>query len=60
MRKQALSILEQVTDEMDVYFDQRSGAWQDSQRGEVFTEIMESLADIVEAARDVPSHLPDA
>ncbi len=60
MRKQALSILEQVACEMEAYHDQRSEAWQDSQRGEAFTEMMESLADIVETAREIPSHLPDA
>ena len=60
MQRQALSILEQVTSEMEVYFDQRSEAWRDSDRGETFAEMMESLADVVEAAKEVPSHLPES
>ena len=60
MQRQALSILEQVTGEMEVYFDQRSEAWRDSDRGEAFAEMMESLADVVEAAKEVPSHLPES
>jgi hypothetical protein len=60
MRKQALSILEQITGEMEVYFDQRSETWRDSARGEAFAEMMDSLADIVASAKEVPSHLPDA
>ena len=55
MRKQALSILEQVTGEMEVYSDQRSEAWRDSDRAEAFTELMESMTDIVEALKEIPS-----
>lgn len=60
MRKQALSILEQVTCEMEVYSEQRSEAWRDSLRGEAFAELMESVADIVEALRETPSHCPES
>lgn len=60
MQRQALSILEEVTGEMEVYFNQRSEAWWDSDRGETFAEMMEAVADIVEAVKEVPSHLPEA
>ena len=60
MRRQALSLLEQVACEMETYHDQRSEAWQDSERGEAFAEMMESLADIVVSAKEVPSHLPES
>ena len=56
MRKQALSILEQVTCEMETYHDQRSEAWRDSHRGEAFTELTESVAEAAEALREIPSN----
>lgn len=55
MRMQALTILEQVTGEMEVYSDQRSETWRDSERGEAFAEMMESVADIAEALKEIPS-----
>jgi len=55
MRKHALSLLNQVACEMETYHYQRSEAWQDSRRGEAFTEMMESVADIAEALKEIPS-----
>ena len=55
MRKQCLSILEMAIVEMDVYLAQRSDVWHDSERGEVFVEIIESMAEIVAALRDIDS-----
>jgi len=52
---QALSLVEQMAQEMEVYYDQRSEAWQDSERGEAFTEVMESLTQIAEALSEVGS-----
>lgn len=37
--------------EMETYHAQRSEAWQDSQRGEAFTELMESVEEIAAALR---------
>jgi len=60
MRKQALSLLEQVVCEMETYHAQRSEPWQDSPRGETFTEMMESLADTTEALKEIPLNLSEA
>jgi hypothetical protein len=54
MRSQALSLLEQMSLEMQSYFDQRSDAWQDSGRGEAFTEAMDTLGQIADDLRDAP------
>lgn len=53
MKGRCLSILEAVTTEMETYHDQRSENWRDSERGEAFAEMMESIADIVAALRDL-------
>ena len=55
MRKQSLSILEMAITEMDIYLDQRSDVWHDSERGEAFVEMMESMAEIAAALRDIDS-----
>jgi hypothetical protein len=60
MRKQALSLLEQVACEMETYLTQRSEAWQDSRRGEAFVEMTELLADIAEALKDIPANISEA
>ncbi len=60
MRKQSLSILEQITSEMEVYSDQRPESWQDSERGEAFTETMESVVDIADALRDISPNPSEA
>jgi len=60
MQGQALGILEQAAGEMELYFEGRSEAWRDSDRGEAFAEMMESVREIVDTLREVPSHLPQA
>jgi len=60
MREQATSLLDQVACEMEAYEKKRSETWQNSPRGEAFAELMESVADIVEALRETPSHCPEA
>ena len=60
MRDRALSLLDQVASEMETYHDQRSEAWQNSQRGDAFTDLMESVADIADGLRDLPSHLSES
>jgi uncharacterized membrane protein YgaE (UPF0421/DUF939 family) len=42
----AASLLELVDQEMEVYFDERSDAWQESERAELFQERIESIRDI--------------
>jgi hypothetical protein len=51
----ALSLVEQLGQEMEVYYDQRSEAWQESERGEALGEMMESVAEIAEALSEVTS-----
>jgi len=53
MRSQCISILDAAAKEMEVYHDQRSDSWRDSERGEEFTEAMESMAEIAAALRDL-------
>ena len=60
MREQALSLLEEVVREMETYNNQRSDAWQDSERGQAFLEMMESLADATEALKEIPSKPSEA
>jgi len=52
---QALSLVELAGREMEAYYDQRSEAWQESDRGEAFSEVMESVAQIAEALSEVGS-----
>lgn len=40
---------------MDVYLDQRSDVWRDSERGEALVEMIESMTEIVAALRDIDS-----
>ena len=52
--RSALSLVEQTSEQMQGYYDARSEAWQDSERGQAFTEAMESVADAAEALREIP------
>ena len=53
MTGRCLSILEAVIGEMETYHDRRSENWRDSERGETFAEMMESIAEIAAALRDL-------
>ena len=53
LRGQTLFLVEQLGHEMEVHYDQGSEAWQDSERGEAFTEVMESLTQMAEALSEV-------
>lgn len=44
----AQCLLEQVSEEMIAYFEDRSEAWQESDRGESFTERQETIAALIE------------
>ena len=50
---QARTLLETITVEMDSYYEERTEVWQDSERGESFTERMESIEEIVTILRDL-------
>jgi hypothetical protein len=43
---QACSLVESVTHEMETYYEERSEEWQESERGERFAEMMESIQEI--------------
>lgn len=43
----AQTLLRQVSQEMSDYYDARSEAWQESERGEAFTERQEALETLV-------------
>jgi hypothetical protein len=53
MRNQCICILDEAIGEMQSYAQQRSDAWHDSERGELFAKTMESMAEITEALRDI-------
>lgn len=52
MKAQALSLLEQIAFEMQRYYNQRSDAWQESERAETFVEQMDTLGQIADELRD--------
>ena len=54
MLGQARSLMESVTDEMESYYEEKSERWQESERGERFTERMESIAEVTDLLRDLP------
>jgi hypothetical protein len=43
----ARNLIEQVSQEMQAYYDDRSDAWQESGRGETFAERQEAIANLV-------------
>ena len=50
---QACLLLRTVRDEMQEYYDQRSAAWQESERGESFLDRLEAAEDVHTAAEDL-------
>jgi len=51
----ALDLLTMVQTEMSAYFDERTETWQESDRGEAFTERMEALEAICSDLAEVCS-----
>lgn len=51
---QAFTLLETITVEMEAYYEERTEGWQNSERGESFTERMESIEEVVTLLRDLP------
>lgn len=54
MIRQARTLFETITVEMDAYYEDKSESWKDSERGEAFTERMESIEEIVTLIQDLP------
>src|SRR5689334_3408779 len=44
----AHALLEQVSQEMQTYFDERTDTWQESERGEQFTQRQEAVTALAE------------
>lgn len=53
MIRQARFVVEQVKSEMESYYIGRSDDWNDSERGEAFAELMESVEEAASALREV-------
>ncbi len=53
LQDQARTALQTMLDEMTTYQDERSEAWQDSERGEAFQERLDTLTEIVENLDDL-------
>ncbi len=47
----ALSLLETTITEMETYYEERSERWQEGERGEAFSEMVESLSEIAAALK---------
>ena len=47
MIRQACAQLETITVEMDSYYEERSESWKESERGENFSERLESMEEIL-------------
>lgn len=53
MLGQARSLLTNINSEMEIYWEDRSEEWQNSERGENFTERMESIMEIATLLQDL-------
>lgn len=53
LTRQAARLLQVVEEEMDAYYEQRSEAWQDSERGESFRERLEAVQEAQLAVDDL-------
>jgi hypothetical protein len=52
---QAYQALSTAHDEMQCYYDDRSDAWQESDRAEALRDHLDALEQVLEALDDVPS-----
>jgi len=53
MCAQAREVLAQLSQELEAYADARAEAWQESERGEAFAEMLESVQQITDALGEV-------
>jgi len=54
MIRQARTLFETITNEMAAYYEERSESWKDSERGENFTERLESIEEMVNLILELP------
>jgi hypothetical protein len=52
----ALAMLTNVHHEMDNYYQQRSEAWQESEKAESFVERMDTLGEIIDLLDELNTH----
>ena len=52
MTQHALYLLQKVTEEMHDYYDERSEAWQESERADAFLERLQAVEAAADAAED--------
>ena len=50
---QALCLLQAMSQELEAYADARTEAWQESERGEAFGDLLESVTQIADALSEV-------
>jgi hypothetical protein len=50
----ARQVLTSVGDEMAIYQEERSEAWQESERGAVFSELLAAVEEIIGLLEDLP------
>ena len=55
---QARAILAEVAREMTTYWQERSDAWQSSERGELLNEQVETLEEILDLLRELTGTMP--
>jgi hypothetical protein len=53
MIEQSLSLIRTVKEEMQLYYDQRTDRWQESERGGKHAETMETIEEIVYLMQDL-------
>jgi len=53
---QALQLVAQMSQELEAYYEARTERWQESERGEAFLELQESVAQAEEALRELLPH----
>jgi hypothetical protein len=53
LARQAGLLLQVVQEEMETYYEQRSEAWQASERGETFRERLEAVQEVQAAAEEL-------
>jgi hypothetical protein len=54
LQEQARTALQTMLDEMEAYRDERSEAWQESERGEPFNERIDALESIIGELDELP------
>lgn len=53
LSKQAEDLLQQMKQQMETYFDQRSEAWQEAEKGEEFQKKIDRVQEAIQAIEDI-------